>query len=140
MKIKKVNKTIKKVVDRFVNKEWGRFNKEKGYLWKEKKYSFAVFENNKVIGYIEFKINGGAGYLSQLLVLKESRKKGAGKILMDKFEEFLKKYKCHKAYLETSEKHKEALKFYKKLGYKVEAKLKDNKFHFDWYFLTKKLK
>ena len=140
MKISKVNKKNKKKLDLFSEKEWKKFNRERGYEWKKKKFSFIAEDNGKILGFIDFKINGGAAYLSQLIVKNNKRGKGIGHLLIKKFEDFAKKKRCHVAYLETSEKHKEALKFYKKHNYKIAAKLKDNKFHFTWYFLVKRLK
>lgn len=138
--LERVDKKNKKETDIFSQKVWRDFNKEKNYKWKEKKYNFIARKNKKIIGYIEFKILGGAAYLSQLIVSKKIRGKGIGELLLKKFENFSKSKKCHILYLETSEKHKEALRFYKKHGYKIVAKLKDNKFHFDWYYLSKEIK
>ena len=138
--IKEVRKKDKKAVDKFAESEWKKFNQERGYQFNEKKYLIAAYENKKIMGFASFKINGGASYLSQLLISKKARRKGLGHLLITKFEEISKKKRCHIAYLETSERHKEALKFYKKHGYKIVATLKNNKFHFTWYFLEKKLK
>ena len=138
--IQKISNKNKKIAENFRKREWKKFNKEKGYKWDEKKYSFIATDNKKIIGFVDFKTVGGAAYLKQLIVSKESRRAGMGDLLIKKFEDIAKKNKCHLAYLETSEKHKEALRFYKKHGYKNIAKLKNNKFHFVWYFLAKNLK
>jgi GNAT superfamily N-acetyltransferase len=61
-------------------------------------------------------------------------------MLLKKFETLAKAKKCHIAYLETSEKHLEALTFYKNHGYKVIARMRNNKFHLTWYFLEKNIK
>lgn len=140
MKIKIVNKDNKKEVDLFEKKEWKLFDKGTGHRHKEKKYSFAVYDGNKIIGYSKFKIVGGAAHLSQLLISKKYRRKGIGELLMKNFEDFSKKKKCHIAYLDASERHKEAINFYKKMGYKRVAKLKNNEFHITWYVLEKELK
>lgn len=140
MKIIKVNKGNKKKLDLFAKKEWKIFNKERGYDWKETKFFFIAQDEGKILGFVHFKINGGAAYLSQLIVKNNQRGKGIGHLLIKKFEDLAKKKRCHLAYLETSEKHKEALKFYKKHNYKIVAKLKNNKFHLTWYFLIKRLK
>lgn len=141
MKVEIVNKNNKKKADLFAKKEWNIFDRERDYRWeKERKYSFVVYDGDKIIGFSSFKIKGGAAYLSQLLVSKNNRKKGIGELLIKNFENFSKRKKCHIAYLDTSKKHKEAIRFYKKMGYKIVAQLKNNKFHLMWYTLEKKLK
>jgi len=124
----------------FADSEWGRFNNEKGYSYKDEKYVYIALLDGKMAGYLNFKINGGAAFLSELIVLKELRHQRIGENLIKKFEEIAKNKKCHIAYLETSEKHNGALKFYKKYGYKKAATLKNNKSHLKWYFLEKELK
>lgn len=140
MKIRKVSTKDKKLVDKFSKKEWSVFNKESGYQWDEKEYSFIVLENKKIIGLLKFKIIGRASYLVEFIIHKEFRNKRIGKKLFEKFEKFSKEKNCHVLYLETTEKHKEAIKFYKKMGFKKIATLKKNKFKFDCYFFEKKLK
>jgi len=140
MKIQVVNKKNKRGVDLFVKREWKRFDEERGYRWgEEKKYKFVMLENKTPIGFMSFKIRGGAAFLSELIVAKAFRNKGIGSLLIRKFEELAKKKRCHVAYLETSEKHKEAIKFYKKHGYRIIAELKNNKFHLNWYYMSKEL-
>jgi ribosomal protein S18 acetylase RimI-like enzyme len=129
-----------KSVDAFATKEWAIFNRERNYKWKETKHTFAAYEDKKVVGFASLKINGGAAYLSQLIVLKEARRKMIGSILLQKFEQYAKRNNCHVAYLETSERHSEALRFYKRHGYKIMAKLNNNKFHLTWYFMAKPLR
>jgi ribosomal protein S18 acetylase RimI-like enzyme len=140
MQVKLVTKkTDNKKAENFAHKEWKRFNGELAYGWNTKKYIFAAYQDKKVVGFASLKINGGAAYLSQLIVSKSMRNKGIGDILLRKFEALAKSKKCHIAYLETSEKHKEALSFYKKHGYSVIAKMNNNKFHLTWYFLGKNI-
>lgn len=140
MQIKQIiNNHDKKIADNFAHNEWKRFNKKLAYGWNTKKYTFVILEDKRIVGYSNIKINGGAAYLSQIIVSKEMRGKGMGDLLLKKFEAIAKNKKCHIAYLETSEKHKEALKFYKNHGYKTIAKLKNNKFHLTWYFLGKEI-
>ncbi len=140
MQIKQIiNNHDKKIADNFAHNEWKLFNKKLAYGWNTKKYTFVILEDKRIVGYSNIKINGGAAYLSQIIVSKEMRGKGMGDLLLKKFEAIAKNKKCHIAYLETSEKHKEALKFYKNHGYKTIAKLKNNKFHLTWYFLGKEI-
>lgn len=140
MQVKLITKRAeKKTAETFAHNEWKRFNGELAYGWNTRKYVFAVYQDKKVVGFASLKINGGAAYLSQLIVSKKMRNKGIGDMLLKKFETLAKSKKCHIAYLETSEKHKEALSFYKKRGYDVIAKMNNNKFHLTWYFLGKNI-
>ncbi|MEK6859950.1 MAG: GNAT family N-acetyltransferase [Nanoarchaeota archaeon] len=138
IKIIKLNKKDKKSLDSFFKKEWRKFNIKRNYRWNKKEYNF-IAKDNKILGHIKFNIVGGVAYLSEIIVAESVRGKGVSDLLINKFEEIAKKKKCHLLYLETSEKHTEALRFYKKHNYKIKVKLKDNKFHFTWYFLFKKL-
>jgi len=138
--LEKGNKGDIKEKDIFAKNAWNQFNKENRYEWDEKKYYFVARENGRIVGFASFRINGGATLLSQLIISKKDRNKGIGGLLIKKVENFSKSKKCHVLYLETSEKHKGALKFYKNRGYKIVATLKNNKFHFDWYYLSKELK
>ena len=139
-KIKLINKKIEEDAERFQKEEWKKFNKERNYKWKPKRFRLVALKEDKLVGYAKFKINGGASYLSEIIISKKARKSGIGKLLLNKFEEISKKQKCHIIYLKTSEKHKEAVNFYKRNNYKIVAKLKDNEFHFTWYFFEKRLK
>jgi len=127
-------------VEEFKHKEWKKFDKERGYQKKDKKYAFIAMKAKKIIGFIKFTITGGVGYLNQLIIGKDMRKKGIGRELIEKFEKICKEKKCHLLYLRTSEDHKDALNFYKKLGYRVSAILNNYEFNRKWYFLEKKLK
>ena len=134
-----IDKDNEKKMDTLSRKMWHEFNLKRGYNWNEKTYKFLVRESAKIVGFVSFKINGGTAYLLQLIVSKKSRKKGIGEILLKKVEDFARNKKCHVVYLDTSDRHKEALEFYKKQHYKIVAKLKNNKFHFTWYYLEKKI-
>ena len=141
MKIVEIQGKLKKETELFFRNEWKKSDKSKGFKWD----AFGGFlevkdEKGNYAGLARFEIIGGAAELKQLIVIKEARKKGIGKMLIKKFEEIARKKKCHVVYLKTSERHKTALKFYKNHGYKIVTKLPNNKFHLTWYFLEKKLK
>jgi len=140
IQIQEVKNEDKEKAKKFADAEWEKFNNEKGYIYKDEKYEYLAIENGIIIGYLHFEINGGAAHLSELIVLKDFRHQGVGENLINHFEKISRNKICHIAYLETSEKHTEALKFYKKEGYKKAASLKNNKSHLTWYFLEKVLK
>ena len=139
IKIKEIDDSIKPEANEFSEKEWKRFNNEKGFDWDKKNHSFVAYNGDSMGGFLRMSLNGGAAYLNELLVAKEERNKKIGKNLLKKFEEFARNNGCHVAYLKTSEKHNEALEFHKKHGYKISAKLEKHEFGWHWYFLTKEL-
>lgn len=138
--IKEVTEIEKEKVEEFTKDEWKKFNKENGYEWKDERYTFVAYDNRKIVGFARFKINGDVAYLSELITAKATRRKGIGTLLLKKFEEFSISKDCHAAYFETSEKHKDALEFYKKKGYKIITTLPNHRFHATWYFMWKELK
>lgn len=140
MKIRETKKEDKKEIDKFEKEEWDKFNRQRGYNWDEKTSSFVAIENKKIIGFVRIKIVGGAAYIDDLIIKENSRGKGIGKKLLIKIEKFSRKKNCHLIYLETTEKHQGAIKFYKKEGFKKVATLKKNKHNFDCYIFEKRLK
>lgn len=139
IKLKRVTDRYKKISKSFSKREWKRFDIERGYSYKPKKIEFLASQDNKIVGYLNLEILGGAAYLSQLIVKKNLRGTGIGKALLNKFEEIAKKKKCHVAYLNTSEDHKKALEFYKRNGYKIIAIIPNNKFKINWFYLQKEI-
>lgn len=140
MKIREAKLTDKKIIDKFIRKEWNIFNKEHGFQWKEKRYSFIALKEKEIVGILLCKIIGGSSYISDFIVKRELRNQKIGEELFNKFEQFSKKKGCHVIYLETTEKHKKAIRFYKKRGFKKIATLKKNKHKLNCYFFEKRLK
>ena len=138
----KISEIKKKGLDKLLKwktKEWIKYGKEAEYSWNDKYYFLAAY-NNKLVGFASIKIVGGVGYLDEVIVSKNYRRKGIGLILLKKIEKIAKDKKCHLVYLSTSERYKTAVPFYIKAGYKKAAVLKNNKFHDSWYFFEKRLR
>jgi ribosomal protein S18 acetylase RimI-like enzyme len=140
LRIAKVTPKKEGNVNAFVEMEWNKWVKKNGYNHKTKKYAFAAYANKKIVGYVSLRINGGTAYLSQLIVSDSVRGHGVGTSLLKKFESYAKLNKCHLAYLETHEKNTAALSLYKHNGYNIIATMTNNRFHFTWYILSKRLK
>ena len=142
MELRVVKVTPKKEIEvnAFVTKEWNKWVKKNKYDHATKKYAFAAYIDNKIAGYISLKINGGVAYLSQLIVSDAMREMGVGTSLLKKFESCARLNKCHLAYLETHDKNVAALSLYKHNGYSIIATMKNNRFHFTWYILSKNLR
>jgi len=135
----RIKSVKKKELISFRNKEWTKYNIDLGRKYKPYNTCFVALAKKKIVGSIEVSILGGVAYICNIIVAKKFRGKGIAILLLKKIEDLALKKKCHKITLKTSEQHKEALSLYKKLGFKIDAIMKDDKFHKDWYHLTKKL-
>lgn len=77
---------------------------------------FLLLENNIPIGTGRVVKNDEYAKIERVCILKEYRKKGAGKFLMEEIMNYCKKQNCRKISLGAQE---HALNFYKKLGFKI---------------------
>lgn len=137
--IKKVTSSEKKLMERYVKKEWSQFNKERGYRHEEKKFQIAAYEGKRIVGYASFKITGGVAHLSEIIVSKQMRHQSIGQSLLSEFEKVAKREGAHMLSLETSDRHREAVKFYKKNNYQIRATIPHFKFDFTWFIFTKEI-
>ena len=115
-RIDKQNKTSEEVDINKIKKEFQIF-------LKKDKLFFVAEEKKKIIGYIAGNIfinpwNKG-GYIDDLYVSNNFRKKGIGKNLIKKFLEELKKRKIKTCQLGVSKTNKKAQNLYKKLGFDI---------------------
>lgn len=101
-------------------------------------YFQAMSQEGKTIGVLICKVTAGVAYIDDLLVAKEYRKQGVGKLLVLKMEDFLKNEGVHKIYFYTG-KNWEATKFYQRLGYKITAELPMHHFKQDFVQFSKLL-
>ena len=132
-------KEIPKEKTEFFEKEWKDFDEEIGIRWKKEKAVFGAFQNRKLIGYATLDVTGGVGYVRKLLVAKAFRGQGIGEALIKRVEDDCRKRGCHKLTLKTTERHKTALELYKRLGYRTEAMLENDKFKLAWHLMSKRL-
>ena len=122
-------KTKPKKIKEFNRKEWElvhseHFGTRQLYpYWDKKKFFFKAEEKNRVLGTLEGDYMAGVMYISQLIVAHDIRGFGIGVQLMNKAEKLAKDNKLHKIYLHTGINWK-AVKFYEKLGFIKETKLK----------------
>lgn len=107
--------------------------------WKDEKFYFMAEDNGKVVGTIKGKHESGVVYIETIIVDEKERGRGIGKMLIDKAEEFGKKYGAHRTWLITGKDWKENA-FYQKLGFKLIASLPDHHFHKDFVIYTRNIK
>ncbi len=88
-----------------------------------KKFLLIAEEDKEIIGYLEgvqiIDNYQKTGYIYDIFILKEYRKKRFAIDLIGKFTNLLKKRKIHKIKLGVNPKNKRALNLYRKLGFKI---------------------
>lgn len=87
-------------------------------------------ENDKIVGCIFISEDGWVGFLWRLSVLENYRKKGIGKLLMQKGEEIIKKRGIKEVSILVNHKNNILKKWYEKQDYKQAR---------DWTFMFKKV-
>lgn len=107
--------------------------------WNTTHFAFKATEKGKTVGLIFGKHESGTVYVSNIIVSKEQRRKGIGTVLMNKAENFGKKFGDHKIWLISGEHYPED-PFFEKLGFKKEAFLPNLFFHKDFIVYTKEIK
>lgn len=91
--------------------------------------AYLAVQNNKAIGlimgfvrkydeydYLDYKCPK-AGIISELIVRKDGRTKGAGKMLMDKIEKYFKSIGCEYVFVDCFAYNEKGHLFYEKMGY-----------------------
>jgi ribosomal protein S18 acetylase RimI-like enzyme len=125
-----------------LDKEWELIDLShygKKIKWNEKKFSFKATENKKTIGLISGKYSSGVVYVSTIITAESARGKGVGTILVNKVEEFGKKFDAHKIWLITGKEWSENI-FYKKVGFKKIGEISDFYYHKDFVVYSKSIK
>lgn len=126
----------------FFMNEWPSANKEVFNFtdqkrWKMKEYIITAKKNGEILGVAQFRIIGGVGYLSTLLVKKEYRGQGViGGNLLSQFEDKAAKDNCHKLSLK-SYKNSQSSNFFADKGYLIEGVLKNDIHGIDWEMFAK---
>jgi len=135
----KIVKTSKELVKDFNEKAWHSVDLEhygRRVEWKERKFRFKALDGKRIVGTISGKFESWVLHIGALIVDKDERKKGIGKALMQKAEEFGARFGAHKIYLQTG-KNWEERKFYESIGYKRETDLPNHYFNKDFVAYSK---
>ena len=93
-------------------------------------------ENEKILGYLEFRIVDGVVDIMNLFVNEEDRKKGIATALMN---ELIEKEDYSRIMLEVNENNQNALRLYNKLGFK-EISLRERYYGEDTAIIMEKVK
>jgi len=88
-----------------------------------KRFLIVIGKDKRIIGYLIGSIliseHQNYGYIDDIFILKEFRKKGLGVKLINDFIKKIKKKKVKRIRLGVNIKNKNAIKVYKKLGFKI---------------------
>ncbi len=103
--------------------DWKEFNKKKKTEGETLK--FALKREGEAVGYWRALFReDGVAYLKRLLVKKEFRGKGYGRLLAEHFEEKARERKSRVAWVMTFDKN-ENVDFYENLGYELSAEAEE---------------
>jgi ribosomal protein S18 acetylase RimI-like enzyme len=135
MKIKKAKKRDLKEIGKLMLKEFSKppFNEReklssvlKSLEFYYKNAEIYIITKNKILGVIVFQVEqwweGKVAIIQDLAVKKEFQKKNIGKELTNFLENYSRKKNIKKITFKTNSKSS-AIKFYKKLGYKINKKI-----------------
>ncbi len=93
---------------------------------RQKGFDMILYQiKNEIVGYMDSLVgNWGVGHILGIYVKPEHRRKGIGKMLMDKtLDEFMKS-KCHKVRVEVFANNQGAIRFYLSLNFVQEGYLR----------------
>lgn len=107
--------------------------------WVTKQFAFKATLEEEIIGCATGVFESGVVELSTLIVDKNHRKKGIGKMLLNQVIEWAKPLGAHKIILSTMERW-EAAKFYKHLGFTLAGKLPNHYLKRDFVLYSKEIK
>jgi ribosomal protein S18 acetylase RimI-like enzyme len=128
----------KEEVKSFADGLWNEFAMDTGNKLEENDFFFIAKKDSESIGYLNITITDKVANLNNLIIKKEYRNKGYGKEMMGFFMKFSKLMKCHKMRIKTCpERMPAAFHLYQKMGFIVEAVLKNDYFNKDWVILSK---
>lgn len=125
----------------FLKKFWHdadieHYGKDSG--WQSESLIFLAYEEEikDPVGVLYAKLDAGVIFLDAIIVSKNSQKKGIGTALMSELEKVAKEKNAHKIYLYTRDDWN-AVKLYKKFGFKKTQNLPNHYLKKDWVEYTK---
>jgi ribosomal protein S18 acetylase RimI-like enzyme len=111
------------------------------------KDDFEVFlaeDEGRLVGYMMFKVEGGSGYIDDIVVAKEEQRRGIGKALVAYAEGVAKSKGCHLMKTGTTENADgvpwKSYGFWMKMGYKDAGERLTTNYDFREISLVKRLK
>lgn len=136
-----ISKATKEEIASFDEKAWRGEDLEhygEPVSWVKKDFIFKATENGKIVGVIKGKFEAGVVYISTMVVARDKRRQGIGKMLVERAEKFGKDLGAHKVFLFTIEEW-DASRFYEKLGYKKTGDLPNHYLKRDFVIYSKSI-
>lgn len=134
MKIEKVEQN--KEIEDFIEKSQEEYEKENGIDCNYAPFCFVAKDKDRIVGALSGATFFAEVYIDELVVDKESRGKGVGKLLMDAVEDYYRDSGFNN--INTCTNGFQAPKFYEKCGFELEF-VRKNKTNpkLDKYFYVK---
>ena len=122
--VKKSDKEYSNIIGKKIKTNEKQIKKSfKEFIFSNKKIILLAERNDEILGYLGASFITSdyqrTGYIDYFFVSKKERKKGIGTLLIKEYINYSKKRKMKKVRLGLSIKNKNALKLYKKLGFKL---------------------
>jgi len=76
---------------------------ERGNMLKDGFEVFLAEDDQRIVGYLMFKVEGDSGYIDDIVVYKDEQRKGIGKKLVTYAEDIAKSSSCHFMKTDTTE-------------------------------------
>jgi len=106
--------------------------------WVRKDFIFKATQGEKIVGVITGEFEAGVTYIEDLIVDKEMRRQGIGKILVEEVEQLTKDKGGHKVFLFTMEEWG-ASRLYESLGYEITGNLPNHCLGRDFVIYSKNI-
>ena len=123
--VERIEPTTFAEVSEFLREEWAAFDHDRwgeSVEWEKKRHLLRAVVGGQTVAVVDSHVVGGVAHMSALIVGQVWRGRGIGTQLMARFKEMALAIGCHKLSLRTAE-DSPAVRFYRRLGYEVEARL-----------------
>jgi GNAT superfamily N-acetyltransferase len=99
-------------------------------IWHEQRHELAATENGAIVGVAGLRIAASLTHLESLIVAPDHRRRGIGRLLVERAEQLGNYYNCHKVTVEVPS-GLPAQTFFAACGYKLEAILPQHTWKLD---------
>ena len=105
-------------------------------IWHEQEHAFVARSGEAIVGAARLRVVASLGYVEAITVAPDQRRKGIGRLLLERCEEVANYYNCHKVTVAVMHDGA-AQQFFTSCGYKLDAVLPQHTFKLDVALLRK---